>query len=524
MSCTGSTVNRVGGCNCTPSSDPCSACCGKSFELTGTVNGETVTWDDTNGWWISDWIAFMTTIADPTTCVTSSGDGYYRYTVYCDGSSLRVVMTIPAVYCSAAGGYFPISYADPTLYTALGFNDAASPSSCDPLTASVPNTSYSSFLALWGSFPATSYSVSIGQVGAGGECYIDCDPCPIPAIDLNILAYGDGFSPGGGGLSGTMTYTDTPDLWESECLNISTSYIRPTLECNAGNTLFTVALSSSTSACDVTPTDYTIEYGTTSTDLIKGEWESITTQNWDSVTAPSTAVSGWNVDATIDTSTTNDVSSPNSLTLPTSSTDTFYYATYATSDGHSGNVKATGRVLLTETGRDSSFGLMLRGSDSSLSSSDTFYCGEVKDVEFSTGGSEYRIYKRVSGTVTALDTVNSAEIIDSLDLKVIFSAINDQLALIVQRMSDNKYMNSSGSWVTGRAAVCTVTDGSITGAGYSGVNFWEQSTITSPPYHDDFELDGIVDNGSCTPFTVDYTVMPGNGLWAAGFDGFSISE
>lgn len=530
--------------NCTPCAD------GGDYATVGTLT-------DANG---THTLTFQQWVGSPgdedrwVCCYTSGGIGI-AYILYCTDTGspdhlpamrlLRIWYIVsysddptctpaPAVCAPYRYGQLRADNAPPVFYEGPMVSYSAevpvSSSADDPLSLTFDATDVNSVDGgtldvemTYGCVPPVTGDVTISIAKEVDGCVVTelCGPCDIPGVDLTLTTVTDGGSNPGS----TMAYTTGPTIWTSDCLSLGTTRTRCTIDCNEGNTRFSAKVSASTSVCDTTPTTYSITYGTTSTSFVRGEWESITTQNWDGVTAPSVAITGWNVNSGIVTSTTNDVSSPNSLALETGAASTTWYATYTTADGHGGDVRASSRFTLTEDGRDSAFSLTLRASSSTPSTgSGTYYGCEVKDVDFSSSGWTVKLYKRVSGTRTDLATVSSTETIAGIGCKLIFSVVSTRLCCEVIRQSDGKYLNSSGVFATGRVACATTTDTSISGAGYAGVSFFQQSTITSPTYSDNYTLDGIEDNSSCDPYLVDYVVIPGTTLWGYGYDSFSVAE
>ena len=533
MSCTGSTVNRVGGCNCTPGYSNCPSCtCDGGpvqYELTGTLTDDNGTWDLTwNGTeWVSETQYFTSSdasyqVADIGGIVcfgpVTSSSVWVLYRVTCaDGD-----ITVERVWgrsCFDGTDYYYATLGSYTFDLEIK-SFTATPTSCDPVEVTGTPAGSTTLADLIGG----DVTVSIGVASADCTFPTPCEPCPIPASDLNIGADVDGFAPGGSGLVGSLIYAASPELWTSTCINFGTSYLRTYLQCNAGNTLFTASLSSSTSACDVTPTDYTIENGTTSTSFVVGQWESVESENWDGVTAPSATITGWNIGSGLVTDATRSTSGANSLSLQSGTAATYYFATMTSDDGHNGDVIASAYVYLDTSAFGNEISLTIRGSATNLSTGDDYYAATFKYQTFGGSGYIVAIKKRVSGTLSTVSSLSGAANLSGAWYKLVISALGTSLGVQVIRQSDGKYLNSSGSFVTTRSMAVTATDSSVTGAGYCGAAFWFSSGSATPMYLDDYQLYGLADNSSCDPFAVDYAVIPNTALWTAGFDGFSISE
>ena len=207
-------------------------------------------------------------------------------------------------------------------------------------------------------------------------------------------------------------------------------------------------------------------------------------ENWDGVTAPATPT-GWNVSAFIVTATSGatPLSSPNMLSLPAGSAGS-EIITYATQDGNSGNVTVQGTVQFGTGGSSgNSWGsVVARGNSATLSySSSTFY-----ELAFSGENGDLEINKVVAGTSTNLASVSISSISTGVWYRISLTLVGASLSATAQRLSDNEWLNSSGSWAAAQATAISISDSSISGQGYTG---WAASAgPASATFGDDWSL------------------------------------
>lgn len=219
----------------------------------------------------------------------------------------------------------------------------------------------------------------------------------------------------------------------------------------------------------------------------------ITSQNWDGVTAPSIVVAGWTINASFQTETSQFVSSPNGLYVPMAF-DGYKFATWQTQDGNSGDVAASTRVRLANDDRRNTGAVCIRGSASTLDSTTTTqYEALLFNDDYSGAGFYVHLIKSIAGVRTTLGTVNglAADIID-IWCRVILTAVGTNLSVQVIRSTDGYYLNSAAVWGAASAYAIVATDSSITGQGYSGLYARAQGPGTnhgSTTYFDDFLLE-----------------------------------
>jgi hypothetical protein len=211
------------------------------------------------------------------------------------------------------------------------------------------------------------------------------------------------------------------------------------------------------------------------------------TQNWDSVVAPAVP-SDWVVDPAITTTTTpfgtSPFSSPNVLTCST--TGAYKYATYQTRDSNNGDVTVTGTfahyqhppTAPTYTGYWG-FSVFARGNSSTLAPETTQYEGRI-----TLDSGVAAIYSNIGSVDLELGWADIS-ILQGTWYQMSLQLAGTALNLSVQRMSDGYSLNSAGSFVSGQTTAVSVTDSSITGAGYAGIALY---TASSAVFADDFIL------------------------------------
>jgi len=216
---------------------------------------------------------------------------------------------------------------------------------------------------------------------------------------------------------------------------------------------------------------------------------SIATQNFDGVTAPALPT-GWTFDARMVTSTNFFTSSPNALELVATTSTTYGFATYNTVDGAGGNVMVACNLLYDPipglTG-DAIAGVVARASATPIvTASGNFYLGYIDFV-----GWVVRVFAYVGGTGTALKTLAVAGGFTANAWYALTMTVNGtQIGVSVQRLADGYWISGSGIWTAAVAGCISITDGSVTGAGYSGIAFQSNQTGQNA-YADDWSLSAI---------------------------------
>ncbi len=87
-----------------------------------------------------------------------------------------------------------------------------------------------------------------------------------------------------------------------------------------------------------------------------------------------------------------------------------------------------------------------------------------------TRGVKLDLIKSVAGVVTTLGTLTSGPYISNQWVKVTLRVTGSQIRAELVSPTTGQYLNSAGQWQTAAAAAITVTDTSITAAGFAGVN------------------------------------------------------
>lgn len=200
---------------------------------------------------------------------------------------------------------------------------------------------------------------------------------------------------------------------------------------------------------------------------------SIHSENWDGVTPPAIPA-GFNCDANLVTTATfaggiTPTSSPNALKQSGGSLNTNYCCTWATADSNSGNVTVQANCTWywsTSTPNSTIFGLCARGSAATLNFSSTSFYWFTFDFIVQ----QVAIQKVISGTATVLGSAVSMPTPARGTWYQLEATLNGTaLSLAINRLSDNTWLNSSGSFVGGGATAISLTDGTLTSAGYAGL-------------------------------------------------------
>lgn len=214
----------------------------------------------------------------------------------------------------------------------------------------------------------------------------------------------------------------------------------------------------------------------------------IKAENWDGVSAGSIPA-GWTVDspATTDASPVGGItplSSPNVLSLFTVSANVTCRATWNVADSNGGDVVVS--ASFNSDNNAVEFGVMARGSTTSLGTGTPDYYW----ARFSPGtsGGFVKLYKVVSGTPTQLgSTVSLAAAATSPAWYLVeFDLVGTSLSVYVSRASDGYFVDNTGNWASSRVAAISLTDASISGAGYAGLTL---QTAGHHTYSDDWLFD-----------------------------------
>jgi hypothetical protein len=238
-----------------------------------------------------------------------------------------------------------------------------------------------------------------------------------------------------------------------------------------------------------------------------------TTQNWDGVTAPALP-SGWTFsNGTWTTTTGGFLSSPNGL-VATFHAANVPSAMFDSVDDSGGDLTVETALYIT-SGSNNTQGYA--GARASSKSSPTG--GDMYYVGIRGGGSEsgaFYLAKQVAGSGTDLGNVGSN--LRDAWYKIQVSCTGTAIVGRCQRVSDSKWLDSGGSFVSGIQDAISKTDSSVTGAGYYGVFKYQLSggeilwfdnfsaTSNGMPA-DTFTLTGPTRGPAGSP-SADYTVTP----------------
>jgi len=209
------------------------------------------------------------------------------------------------------------------------------------------------------------------------------------------------------------------------------------------------------------------------------------TQSFDGATPPALP-SEWAAQATYNTTGAQSVSSPNSL-HGAGLGGSLKSAWYTTDDGNNGHVRAQAAVRMDGGGSGNQIGVFGRGSNLETGSETCYFV----QIRYNEG---LKLLKRVNAVSTQLgSTVGSGATFSKGAWYTLILEINGTtLTAKVRRHSDSNYLDSSGVWQASEQTAITLEDSSISGAGFCGVNYFQQSTPAGDAYMDDALFERIV--------------------------------
>ncbi len=202
------------------------------------------------------------------------------------------------------------------------------------------------------------------------------------------------------------------------------------------------------------------------------------------MTAPAIPA-GWTVPVAMVTTTVGatPISSPNMLFLASGQPVGVFIATWGTPDSNGGNVSVTGTGQQTVSFHPQEFSVVARGDSASLSyTGSTFY-----EAQFAFSG-QVSLNKVVAGVQTTISGPLSAAVATGAWYAVTLECNGSAISVAVQRLSDNFWLASSGGWQAGVTTAISVTDTSITGAGYAG---WAATATLSSVFGDDWTFETV---------------------------------
>lgn len=212
-------------------------------------------------------------------------------------------------------------------------------------------------------------------------------------------------------------------------------------------------------------------------------------ENFDGASAPATP-SGWNWDASLITTTTYFNSSPNSLYLNDTSAAK-KWGTYATSSGDGGyTITSSLKVRLEGSGVEINVyrgGIVYRGSAATLDNSSTNAYWAYLMIQ-PAAQDKLVLASVASGVETTVSSVGvTGQIYSTGWYTMSVSVTNTSHSVTLQRLSDNFWLNSSGSFVSGASTAISATNSTITSGNYYGVAASGQNNA-SRVFMDDYSI------------------------------------
>lgn len=214
----------------------------------------------------------------------------------------------------------------------------------------------------------------------------------------------------------------------------------------------------------------------------------IKSENWDGVTAPAIPT-GWSTVAAWGTESTFFASSPNAIQNTNTAVNTVAFWN-TNNDGNGGDAMSSATFLFSGVGTNIACYTFCRMTTAStLQTGVTSY---VSQLHFSgAGGPAVFLRKLVGGTATLLATIGSLTLSLADSYILYCRTVGTSIILRLKRVSDSKWLNSSGTFVTGQQDAISVTDSSITGVGKSGISM-QRGAGADFVYCDDFLYESII--------------------------------
>src|SRR5205823_5962592 len=101
-------------------------------------------------------------------------------------------------------------------------------------------------------------------------------------------------------------------------------------------------------------------------------------------------------------------------------------------------------------------------------------------------GLEVKLLRIVDGVVTELGSRRSSSYLSNLWVKVTLSVTDDRVRALVYREDTGQYLNSAGQWQDRLARALDVSDATVTGGGFAGVE--RPALYSGAVTLDDFEV------------------------------------
>lgn len=199
----------------------------------------------------------------------------------------------------------------------------------------------------------------------------------------------------------------------------------------------------------------------------------ISSQNFDSVTAPALPPFSLASSSNVITSTSNPRSSPNSLTSTANPAAAETWAPGSGPDGNGGNALVSCGFYFADAGRIGY--LLLRSSTTDISTA-VAYGAQIQ--------SSGVILNTFSGGIPTPLNASVGTLTAGIYYVMTLTANGTAITVSVQRDSDNNYLTSGGAWQAGIANCISVTNATVTGQGYAFLAMY--SGTSAKLYADDF--------------------------------------
>ena len=220
----------------------------------------------------------------------------------------------------------------------------------------------------------------------------------------------------------------------------------------------------------------------------------IKSENWDGATAPSIPA-GWNVGTptgavAIVTTTSGGIpiSSPNLIVAGVGTSSGFDTITWGTLDGNAGNVQVQGTFQFNSSGGTGNVAASVFARCNS--STANYLSSNFYELRLAGADGAVEINKYLGGTKSTLFSVSTSSLASGIWYQAtlqLSGSPTTSIRAIVQRLTDNYYLQSGGTFGSGVSIITGVdSSSSIAGQGYAG---WAASTgAAQPVFGDDWSL------------------------------------
>lgn len=204
----------------------------------------------------------------------------------------------------------------------------------------------------------------------------------------------------------------------------------------------------------------------------------LVSENWDAASLGGLPA-GWVQSVAMAVQNTNFNSSPNGVWYPANTTPgTAFYTGF--NDGNGGSAKASHVTWSTQTNIACNSYVLVRVTTTSPTLS--LCIGYYTLVAF-TGAVSIGYIS--GGALNSLASLSGLTLGTTDKYDVFCEASGSNIVARVQRVSDSKWMDSSGAWQSSQQDVHNITDTHITGAGYAGFALGRFNS-SDKPWSDDF--------------------------------------